>query len=767
MNFKPLALTLLLLAGRPAMAAADYTTLVVKPGQGVREIARDYLGDPELWKEILENNGLTSPVQIQPGMSLHIPSRQVVEANRTIDTLQEKVNEAIRLSARVFAEGEISRAVTLRDQALAKRRARDWESALGLAREALALAEEAIKVCRDKIDQKAEARLVDVAGSVQVRPPSNPLWKGITLFSTLTEGDRIRTLANSSAEVQFRDESRLRLDENSQVLIQRMRSNLLENREQASVSVLEGDVFALLGDNQKRNAFDLEVPGVDLKGSSRNFYVNRAKDGTRFANYEGELEVDGGEAGNVTLQSNEGVALGQDGLSEVKKLLPTPRLLAPAVGSNLYQSEVTFTWEVVKGATNYWFELSPDRAFTTTLVSVKRVTSPNFTATGLTEGSYFWRVSAVDKDDFPGPRSEPFEVKLLRDTTPPYVLLRTPEAGAVLLQPKVTLEGVVELGGVVRIEGQPVKVSEEGDFRLELSLKPGDNAIKVEAQDPAGNVTEVVRQVRYRVPEAVTMTLSAAIPRDSDKALLTPGERLLLSGSAQGGAEVVVLRGEQAVARTLADDKGAFDLLVTLLKGEETFTVRITSVAGETQRFPVTVRQDSIAPSLQLEALPERTAEEQLVLRGSVDENAQLTLNEGPVTVNKGKFSHTLTLRPGINRLELLARDRVGNTSVTRRTLLLDRSAPQLLRKRVERKVVEGRNLIEIEIGVGDASPLRATAPFTLKAGDFSYTGMLKLIAARGEYVGSVYLPVGNGERAELIDVTLTDQLGNERSYNP
>jgi nucleoid-associated protein YgaU len=49
------------------------STVTVGEGQSLRDIAQEYLGDPDLWTEILRANGL-SVADVHPGIKLKIRS---------------------------------------------------------------------------------------------------------------------------------------------------------------------------------------------------------------------------------------------------------------------------------------------------------------------------------------------------------------------------------------------------------------------------------------------------------------------------------------------------------------------------------------------------------------------------------------------------------------------------------------------------------------------------------------------------------------------
>ena len=76
---------------------------------------------------------------------------------------------------------------------------------------------------------RADAWVRNLDGQLQSNNQYDNLWNDVSQFDILQEGERVRTLSQSYAEILFRDDSRLRLDENAQALKRKMRRNPLEN----------------------------------------------------------------------------------------------------------------------------------------------------------------------------------------------------------------------------------------------------------------------------------------------------------------------------------------------------------------------------------------------------------------------------------------------------------------------------------------------------------------------------------------------------------
>ncbi|MDX2441913.1 MAG: FecR domain-containing protein, partial [Desulfobacterales bacterium] len=307
-------------------------TIRVKENQGIRDISKKYLGDPNRWEDVLRANDLKSPDEIKPRMLLRIPVGEVFQAKNELEVSGKLIQKATMAGAKIFAPKIIAKAIQLRDTALLKQKSGELHECINLAGSAATEGKKALKICISNQDVPAQAVVNDRKGYVHSRKPSDNLWKDVFRYDILHEGERIRTLSESSCDILFRNDSRLRLNENSQALIRKMRANLLEDTGEAKVSLVKGDVFALLAAGKKNDRFQLDIPGVETKVDSKYFWVGRDRHGARFANYDGKLEIS--SAGSkVVLKRNQGsVVLHNKKPTSPRELLASPRLLKPESG---------------------------------------------------------------------------------------------------------------------------------------------------------------------------------------------------------------------------------------------------------------------------------------------------------------------------------------------------------------------------------------------------------------------------------------------------
>lgn len=85
----------LLLLVVPTSLADDMITVTVQGNQSLRDIAEEYLGNPNLWIDILRVNDLESPTDIRPGMRLKVPAGVVAEANKLLAKSLKTIDDAI------------------------------------------------------------------------------------------------------------------------------------------------------------------------------------------------------------------------------------------------------------------------------------------------------------------------------------------------------------------------------------------------------------------------------------------------------------------------------------------------------------------------------------------------------------------------------------------------------------------------------------------------------------------------------------------------
>lgn len=741
--------------------------VTVQDGQSIRELAQKHLGDADLWPEILKSNALSSAAEIKPGMTLNISADLVQLSQQQLQNALLAVQNAIDAGAKVFANDSLSRALTFYEAAVTSRKNSEWPKSIERARFAKLTAENAARESLIKRNTTGVAELSDRKGSVESRKPAEPVWKDAPLKAKLVESEMVRTLSNSLAEITFHDDSRIRLNENSQAIIQRMREDLLAKRKESSVSLVTGNAFALLAGNQKKKQFDFVIPGVSTKVNSRNFWVQKDEQTTKVANYEGQIELTS-QGATVVVGENQGsLVKANHAPTAPALLLPSPVLTSPSNSAMLFDLQVNFKWAAVIGAQNYWLEISRDKSFTNVTVNANAIKTNAFTGALSGEGSYYWRVAAIDGNGFPSRFSERGFFNIAKDTTGPFLQLTAPEEGAIVRESLARVNGTTEKEAKLFLNGKSVAVSIDGVFQTECLLKDGTNEIILEARDAAGNTSRIRRSINYVADSRVGISYSNTLRALRPKHFVVTNTEFTLSSVSKPRAAITLLRMSNLLSmRTFADDAGYFQFTVQNLLGRERFSLSATTPAGYSAKDTFMVEVDNTPPQIKLDTeLPIVAASDTLRLAGTALDATNLKINEKDVSLSNEKFVSVLQLKPGVNLIQFIATDFAGNVATVEKRVVLDREPPQLLQHQLTPLFSAKAKLLQISVKAQDASAMKRTAKFVLQSDSFSYSGYLKLNPASQIYEETVTLPANAPEGTKLKAVVLEDYYGNLKEY--
>ena len=112
----------------------------------------------------------------------------------------------------------------------------------------------------------------------------------------------------------------------------------------------------------------------------------------------------------------------------------------------------------------YWLEIADDVDFQRMALTRWGLREPSFEVEGLNVGTYYWRVSALDKFGLPGARSDAWRFNVRVDRTPPFLMIKEPEEGTILRTSPAHLRGTAEQGVTLRMGGSAVPVAADGSF---------------------------------------------------------------------------------------------------------------------------------------------------------------------------------------------------------------------------------------------------------------------------------------------------------------
>ncbi|MFV2092025.1 MAG: Ig-like domain-containing protein, partial [Hyphomicrobiales bacterium] len=540
----------------------------------IRQLAQTYLGNANLWPEILKATGVEQITDLVPGQQVVIPVALIRVAEEALESSAQSISVANLAGAQIFAPVQISAAIGDRDKALVKKVDGAWDETLALARNSFALATDAAKISRSSRDQTAQALLSDRNGIVEGQKPTEFIWTDRALHTRLSEEEKLRTLSSSTAQVTFRDSSRLRINENSQAVIQRMRVDPLSRKEETKVNLIAGDFYALLAGNTKRKKLTVKLANVDASIESGSFWVRQDANSAKFTNYDDKVVKISAGGQTLSLGRNEGAVVGAGSAARAKfKVLPPPALGTPGDAQTVFIKTVSLRWAEIKNAQGYWLEIANDAGFNRMVESRWGVASNETSSKELEPGRYYWRIAALDKFGVPGQRSESWSFDLRQDDTPPFLKITDPAPAAILRTTTIEIRGETEPGATVVIKTQNTEearatVAGDGSFIYSLPVTNGTIELMVITTDPAGNQTASRRSFRVMTDKRASISFDAAMVRQTTQGqtwFLTAAKTISLAGTTGPDAQVIVETASGAVrASAYSDANGQFALNLPL-----------------------------------------------------------------------------------------------------------------------------------------------------------------------------------------------------------
>lgn len=742
----------------------DYVIVRYGPDLSLRAMAEQYLDDPDLWPIILRLNGFEDITDISDDQELRLPANQVQAAISGLATSLVIIQAANEAGAQLFAPVLIGTAIRLRDNAMMEKQAGSYSQSITLSTQSIDRAESARAKSTEQRDVAAEARLSDRHGRVEGQKTTENSWSDRTLNAVLKEQEKLRTLSESTAQVVFRDASRLRLNPNSQAVIQRMRVDPLKRREEAQISLIEGDFYALLATESKRNRLEVNLPNADAKIDSGSFWVSQDADTAKFSNYDVKPVSISAGGETMVLGRNEG-ALVRTGEAPTEKIAVHSRiaLSQPEDEALLFGDAVVLEWEAGEEATEYWIEVAFDPRFDRMAESLWGVESNKVDRLAVQPGTYFWRVAAIDPFGLPGQMStvRRFEVRI--DATPPFLQIDTPVPQAIIRKASTTVTGETEPDAVLTINDQPVEIGPDGAFTHVVEAREGENSVKVVTRDPAGN--ETVRKVEFSFmkDDNREIVYDATLSRDGEGRFLTASDTLTVSGEILPDAKLSVLdAGGVLRSETYADGSGAFVVNIPLETAEEALTLQVATASGHSYTETIKVRLLDTPPRLgYAQPLPAVTSDPSLMLDIIVDQDAVITVNGQTAELDDGKASVTLDLVEGPNLVETIATNAVGLVTIDKRTVIFDSLKPVVTDQVVSIEPAGSKELVSLKVGAKDATGVAKTSRYRLQIGDQEYRGVLRFNRARKSYQGKTEVPLRMNNEDLTIEIEIADVAGN------
>ena len=436
------------------------------------------------------------------GYFLYVRTRRTPEEKASIEITSASalLSRATTMAGGVRPGSSVAQARDLLRSAQESFRRRGFDESFRLAVESQSYSRRAMGGIAD---ETGDASFIFVEGDVAVQTAGRSSFDPARQRQALFDGDFIKTGHTGSAEIMFSDGTLYTIRPGSLFEVRRPASS---DSGGSQVKMVSGTVNVYTSSSPSTVSTDAATASIDR--SSRVAVDVESGEKTEVTTFRGKTTVTTGKE-SVVLGDREKVVAGvRSGAISAKVVVPeSPQLLLPA-DNRIYDlktgDQIELKWATVPRASRYRMQISRSRLFVPDATEVDlddRVDTAARVKVSR-EGSYFWRVAAINSDGNPSDWSTVRRFRML--TEPP----RTGVGSAV--PPKLTISppqqlgnlflifGKTDPGAIVTVNAEPADVEPDGSFKKTITVeREGYNMLVIKSVDASGN--ETVKPVRVFV----------------------------------------------------------------------------------------------------------------------------------------------------------------------------------------------------------------------------------------------------------------------------
>jgi hypothetical protein len=341
------------------------------------------------------------------------------------------------------------------------------------------------------------ARFIELDGAVKIRKAGTYEWVDANHNIALRRNDTVRTVGDSSARIRLFDGTEYLVKPDTIFIIEVMYQDPATKARQVEVKLTAGQVnvqtprMSVAGSRSELATPTTEATFDELTSAEVGYdQANRVSD---FAIYRGGTQLRAGDK-EVKLAESQAVQVAADStFAEIINLPSVPELQQPSnlarlVYADPVNSNTELRWNSVSDARSYHVMLDRHPNFPDP--QEFRIRDTRVLIPGLSPGTYFWSVSAIDNNNREGGASDFAQ----------FTITSRAQSGElpklVVPQPRVSIDGLVTLNGVtdpdavITVNDKRVSVKPDGSFRDYLPYgTPGRHSIVVKAHKRSGGGT--------------------------------------------------------------------------------------------------------------------------------------------------------------------------------------------------------------------------------------------------------------------------------------
>lgn len=352
------------------------------------------------------------------------------------------------------------------------------------------------------VDDSGDASFIFVEGDVSLQSAGRSTFEPARQRQPLFDGDFIKTGRTGSAEIMFSDGTLYTIRPGSLFEVRRPVSSEVGG---SQVKMVSGAINVYTAASTSTVA--TEAATASIERQSRVAVDVQMGEKTQVTTYRGRATVSTGKE-TVVLSDREKIEAGVKSRTiSAKVVVPeSPQLMVPA-DNRLYDLKtgdlVELKWAPVSKAVRYRLQISRSRLFVpdATEVDLDNRTETSARVKVSREGSYYWRVAAINADSNPSDWSMVRRFKMLTEpprglgsSLPPRLVVSPPQQmGNIFL-----IFGKTDPGAIVTVNSEPADVEPDGSFKKTITIdREGYATLVIKAVDAAGN--ETVKPVKVFV----------------------------------------------------------------------------------------------------------------------------------------------------------------------------------------------------------------------------------------------------------------------------
>jgi hypothetical protein len=338
----------------------------------------------------------------------------------------------------------------------------------------------------------SQAHFTALDGTVRVKKATSDTWIGADFALPLDRGDVVQTGSEGMAKVFFPDGTSYTVKPDSLIVVEENSANE-QQQTQVAVQVTTGTVDLSTATYSQGSSSQVIVAGATASLAPESSAM--VHNDNRTDRHEILLKKGSGQVRRqnetITLSEYDEVSFHANAptMSMTHEMGP-PTLIAPANMMTMplptLGKSVRFSWSPSPNVRGYRIRVSRNPYFSSAVYD-KEVLGSETEVPGLSEGTYFWVVTAQDASGHESAESERNQFT---------VLTRAPDASALLLELEpftqhghvIEVKGKTDPGARVMVNGQEVPlIRPDGHFSFFTPPLPaGENVVTVTAQNAKG-----------------------------------------------------------------------------------------------------------------------------------------------------------------------------------------------------------------------------------------------------------------------------------------